>query len=161
MLRAVHRGIGVTDQIQRRRRAATRGRDANAGAEKDWLLADSDRPGERGEQAARKGGRFSGAPEAAAGDDELIAAEACEEVAVANRATEPVADRGEDVVTDRVPEAVVQEREVLDVEQQHRDGPPGTAVSEQLLGVRHQRRPLWQARRRIEISYVRHQRSAF
>src|SRR3954451_20234687 len=106
MLRAVHRGIGVTDQIQRRCRAATRGRDANAGAEKDWLLADSDRPGERGEQAAREGGCFSGAPEAATGDDELIAAEACEEVTITNGAAEPVADRGQDVVADRVAEAV-------------------------------------------------------
>src|SRR3954452_23463534 len=130
MLRAVHRSVGVTHEIQSRRRAATGGCDADAGAEKDSLLTDSDRAGEGGEQAPGEGACFIGAPEAAAGDDELIAPEACEEVAIAHGAAEPVADRGQDVVTNRVPEAVVQQREVLDVEQQDRDGPPGTAVSE-------------------------------
>ena len=54
-------------------------------------------------------------------DDELVAAQARHSVAVTHRLRQPRRDRGEDVVSERVPEVVVDRLEMVEVHEQHRD----------------------------------------
>ena len=59
--------------------------------------------------------------EVVAQHDELVAAEAGDHVAGPQRAAEPLRDGGDELVAERVPEAVVHDLEVVEVDEQHRD----------------------------------------
>ena len=61
------------------------------------------------------------AREVVAEHHELVAAEARDDVAGPDRVPEPLRDGHDELVAERVPEAVVDELEVVEVDEQHRD----------------------------------------
>jgi hypothetical protein len=64
--------------------------------------------------------RLVGAAHLAADDQELVATEAAHQVAVADRAEEPLADVGEQPVAGRVAQPVVEVLELVEADEDHR-----------------------------------------
>jgi len=120
LLGGIHGDIGVADQLACRRRVAAGQRDPDAAADVNLAARDSERLGERREDAPR---HDLGALGAAVGQvgGELVAAEAREDVALAQRAAQPAPGLAQQGVPRLVTVTVVDEFEVIEVEIQHGD----------------------------------------
>ena len=86
--------------------------------------AQDEGPGERLGDPLGDPGRAALAADVLGQDRELVAAEAGDRVARAQRLLEPRGDRREQLVAGRVAEAVVDELELVEVEEEHRDRGP-------------------------------------
>ena len=118
LLGRVHGDVRVADQIGRRLRIAARERDADTAADVDLAARDAERLRERGQDAT---GDLLGRPGVAARQvgSELVAAEAREHVALAQRRLQPAAGLAQQRIARLVPVAVVDELEAVDVDEQH------------------------------------------
>ena len=120
----VHRGVGVAQQRVRVGLAGRGEPAADADADVAALAADVERLAERGAQPSGGHRRLRLVLDAGAEDGELVAAEAGDHVVVADRAAQPVRDLDQQPVAGLVAEAVVDDLEVVEVEEQHRDALP-------------------------------------
>ena len=120
LLGGVHGEVGVAQQgVELVARFGHR--DADAGADQQFVALG---PDGRGEQLADALGGPDGVvdlhPVQQCG--ELVTAEAGDDVAAAERRAQASGDGGQGVIADGVPEGVVDELEVVQVDEQHRDG---------------------------------------
>ena len=122
LLRAVHRGVGVAEQRLGRLELAARERDADARGDEHLAVGERDRLRQTAVRHAL-GELLRGRPRRGrrAEHGELVAAEAGDRVARADRGAQPVGDGDEQPVAGGVAEAVVDHLEVVEVEEQHRD----------------------------------------
>ncbi len=135
LLGAVHRGVGVADQLVGAAAERGGGRDADAGVREHLLAAaERERPPERLQDALGDGDGVALVAEVLAQDRELVAAEAGHQLVAANGRAQPLSGRGEQLVAGPVAEAVVDELEAVEVEEQHRHG-PGLAVQARERGL--------------------------
>ena len=94
------------------------------------------------------------AREVVAEHDELVTAEAGDDVARPQRAAQALGDGRDQLVADRVPEAVVHDLEVVEVDEEHRDLAVGDCV-ERGRHVVGEARPVEQAGHRVVRRFVR------
>ena len=94
---------------------------ADADADVAALAGDVERLAERRAQPAGGHRRLRLVGDAGAEDRELVAAEARDQVALADRAAQALGDLDQQPVAGLVAEAVVDDLEVVEVEEQHRD----------------------------------------
>ena len=118
LLGHVHRDVRVADQIGRRVGVAARQRDADAAADVDLAARHRERLGERGQDAARDDLGAAGVAVGQVGG-ELVAAEAREHVALAQRRLQATRGLAQQRVAGLVAVAVVDELEAIDVDEQH------------------------------------------
>ena len=97
---------------------AARERDADAAADVDLAARHAERLRERGQDAARDDLGAAGVAGRQVGS-ELVAAEAREHVALAQRRLQPAAGLAQQRIARLVPVAVVDELEAVDVDEQH------------------------------------------
>ena len=120
-LRPVHRPVGVAQQVGGDGRLGGVDREADAGRDEELGALDVDRLADRRAQPL---GHSPGI-ERVVGlglqhDDELVAAEAGEQRAVADGAADPLRQHRQQPVADAVAEAVVDRLEVVEVDEQQR-----------------------------------------
>ena len=84
-------------------------------------VVSDDRFGDRGEEPLGECRDRLDAREVVAEHHELVAAEARDDVAGPDRMPEPLRDGDDELVAERVAEAVVDDLEVVEVDEQHRD----------------------------------------
>ena len=130
-LGAVHRGIGVFDQGGDVVAVLRIQAGADAGADKELVLAGLERWGEAVEQFIGQVFGIAGLLQAGQQDDEFVAAQARHGVDVAQLLLEAHGDVLEQQVADGVAEAVVDVLEAVQVEEQH-----GALVAVFLLAVK-------------------------
>jgi hypothetical protein len=132
-LRPVHRGVGVPEEALGVRVALGEGDPERAGqvplafAEREWF-------GEHGEDALGYGGKSVLRGDSLDDERELVAAQPGDRFRLAESRPQPVAELDEQLVAGAVPERVVDELEVVDVEEQHRNPGPGAVVAGECLG---------------------------
>ena len=119
LLGHVHRDVRVADQVGRGVRVAARQRDADASADVDLAARHRKRLGERGEDAPRDDFGAAGVAVGQIGG-ELVAAEAREHVALAQRRLQPHGGLAQQRVARVMAVPVVDELEAIDVDEQHR-----------------------------------------
>ena len=120
LLGAVEGRIGVPDQGLRRL-AAPADRDSDAGADEVLAVAQDEGPRERLRDPLGDAGGATLVPDVLGEDRELVPAEARDRVSRAQRLLDPGGDGGEELVAGGVAEAVVDELELVEVEEEHRD----------------------------------------
>ena len=86
-----------------------------------WWLGDRERLGELREDAAGHARGLAGVGDVREADDELVAAEARRGVLVPQAVREPLGNRRQQQVADRVAERVVDVLEAVEIEEQHGD----------------------------------------
>src|SRR5438477_8894361 len=113
---------------------AVAGRDGNADARADHnlLAVDVVRRRERRDQPPRESGGLARRREWPLQDDELVAAETRDDVAVAKRRLEPRRDLDEERIATRVAEGVVDLLELVEVDEHHCELPGACDVVEPL-----------------------------
>ncbi|RMO12329.1 hypothetical protein ALQ47_05261 [Pseudomonas cichorii] len=118
-LGAVHRRIGVLDQCGDVGAVGGEQATADAGTHEELVLASLEGRGEAGQELAADGLCIAGLQQAGQQDDEFIAAQARYGVDVAQRLLEALCDAFEEQIAHRVPEAVVDVFEAIQVDKQH------------------------------------------
>ena len=98
---------------------------ADADADVAALAGDVERLRQRAAQPSGGDRGHRRVARAAAQDRELVAAQARDQVALAHGGPEPLRDLDQQAVAGLVPEAVVDDLEVVEVEEQHRDALAG------------------------------------
>ena len=116
----VHRGVGVLEQLSGDDAVVRADRDADRGSEPELGSVEHERVVERGQDL---GGHRLGAGRLDAGADqhELVAAQPGQQVAGAGDVADALGDLDEHLVPGGVPERVVDELEVVEVDVQRRD----------------------------------------
>ena len=94
--------------------------DADAGGDRDVVVADHVRHAELARRAARPWPATAAGPARLGQDRELVAAQPGDEVAVADRAGDPLGHGDEERVAGGVAERVVDDLEVVEVDEQDR-----------------------------------------
>jgi hypothetical protein len=121
LLGAVHRGVGLADQVLGGARQVHRDRDPDAGGDELLARAERERPGERRGHALGDADRQLRVLEVVADDAELVTAEAGDRVAGAQALDQPRGEHAQELVAGTVAERVVDELEAVEVDEQHRD----------------------------------------
>ena len=117
----IHRGVGVAQQDIGAVVATDRQRDAHAHREEHRLIADAQRVLKILEESFGHEHGIVGTGDVLEQHDELVAAETADGVVGAEHRCEPFGEPDEHVVAGRVTEAVVDDLEVVDVEEHHRE----------------------------------------
>ena len=133
---------------------AARERDADAAADVDLAARHAERLRERGEHAARHDLGAAGVAGRQVGG-ELVAAEAREHVALAQRGLQPPAGLAQERIARLVAVAVVDELEAVDVDEQHGARGRALAVSELLLELARELAAVDEPRERVVLRRVR------
>ena len=121
-LGAIHRRVGVAEQFGGRHAGAVGDGDTDARGHEQLGAVDHQRLGDLGSQTLGDlDGRHRRA-DVAEHDDELVATESAEHVAVADDRAQAFAHAAQQLVADAVAEAVVDDLEVVEVDEHHRDG---------------------------------------
>ena len=121
VLGAVHRGIGVTDELVGALVAAVPDRDTDRRGEHHLVGAEDERRAQHLVEATGAIGDLVDVARLVAEHDELVAAEPGDGVALARSRPQPLGDLDEQGVADVVTEAVVDVLEPVEVEQQQPD----------------------------------------
>ena len=121
ILGAVHRGIGVADELVGRVVATGPDRDTDRGGEHHLVGIQDERSAQRFVETAREVGDLVDVVHLVAEHDELVAAEPRDGVALTRPRPQPLGNVDEQRVTDVVAEAVVDVLEPIQVEQHHPD----------------------------------------
>ena len=111
--------VGALEQAVGLGPVAGRERDADRGADVDLVAVDVEGRDQRLHDAA---GEADGVVDLADGrlqHDELVAAEPCDDIALAHRALQPLGDTLEKPVADRVAERIIDRFEAVEVDPQH------------------------------------------
>ena len=127
VLGRVHRGIGMGQQIPGQRVTAARERDPDADPNDEWPPFEHDRATDRDGEPFRQGDDLLLAVDAFDQDRELVATLASGDVVGPDRHGESLGDLDEEAVAGPMPERVVDDLEVVDVEEQDRDPGPTSA----------------------------------
>ena len=125
-LRAVHRHVGVADQVLGRDVRAREG-DADGGGHDEVAAGHGDRLRERELHALGHRGRLARIADVLQQHGELVAAQPGDGVARTERPAQPARDGLEELVAGLVPEGVVDRLEAVEVEEQHRAAPTAAA----------------------------------
>ena len=126
------------------------GRHADREGDGHRALAHVDRAAQSGSDALHGRERGPRVGEVLAQHHELVAAEATDRVGAPHAAREAPGDLAQHLVTDLVAERVVDQLEVIDVHEHHRDRSAAPAGGDdRLLGARGEQRPIRQAGQRI------------
>ena len=120
-LGAVHRGVGVADQVLRLLLGVQTDRDADAGVGGRLAVGQVKRRRERLQHALGDGHRVLVVEDVLAQDHELVAAKAGQRLVAAEVVPDAVGDRRQQLIAGAVTEAVVDHLEAVQVEEQHRD----------------------------------------
>ena len=149
----VHRDVRVADQLIGGCGAAVTRGDAATDVHRHALRADVDRKNERVHDPLRDGDR-GGLGVVAVLDHhrELVPAEARDQVLGPQAGTQARRDRHEQLVAGRVPEAVVDRLEVVEVDEQHRE--LAAAIGERTLDLVGEQRPVREVREWIVVGLV-------
>ena len=126
VLRLVHRGVGVAQEDRGRGQRVVGDGDADAAGDVDDLVLVVERLGKRTTDPAGDDRSVLTGADPVAEDDELIAAEPGDRVRTPGRPLQPRGDLEQQRVTGRVPEAVVDDLEPVEVEEEHGE-PAGLA----------------------------------
>ena len=94
-----------------------------------------ERSSEMLEDALRQAGRLVFVEDGFHQDPELVGADSRHHVASRHDLPQPATDHAQDVVTRAVPERVVEQLEVIDVEREHGDGAPRRAALQRLVDL--------------------------
>ena len=119
-LRRVHRDVGVAEQLVGVLVRVAPDGDADRAADDEVLAGDRERHLERLDDPARDGVRPAQPVLVRQQQRELVAAQPRREVVAPDAALDPLRDRGQQPVARRVAERVVDDLEVVEVEEQHR-----------------------------------------
>ena len=117
-------------------------RDADARGHEALLALDHDRRVERGGDAVGDAGRDGLVVDARQEDRELVAAEAGDRVAGAQRVAQPLGDDDQQLVAGGVPERVVDDLELVEVDEEHGGGAGPSASASFSLKARGSGRPV-------------------
>ena len=131
--------------------------DAHAGRHGDLDVADPEAAGQAQAGALGQLADVVGLAHAPGDDDELVPTDAGHEITGSTVGLEPLAHRGQQLVAETVPEAVVQEPEPVDVEEHQGDGLVRTS-GQQLLDVIAHRRAVGQPGERVVGGLMCHPR---
>ncbi len=121
VLGAVHRGVGVADEGLRRLGSVSGAGDPDAGGDEDLVVGEQDGTRDLFEDSVGEAHHRVRVVDVGAEDRELVTAETGHGVARSQHATEAVADGHEELVAGFVSQAVVDDLEVVEVEEEHRD----------------------------------------
>ena len=150
LLGAVHRGVGVAQEVGRIVVGALGERDAEARGDEVVARREHDRLADGLRDALGHPDRLARAVELLAHDQELVAAEPRHGVGRADRIVQPRRERDQQVVARRVAERVVDQLELVEVEQQHRHRPAvAAAAGERALEPVQGQRAVRQRRQRV------------
>ena len=150
LLGAVHRGVGVAQQVLGERVGALGDRDPDARGDEVLAGGEDDRLVDRLRDALGHPDRLVRAVELLADDEELVAAEPGDRVGGPHRVVQPRRQRHEQVVAGGVAERIVDELELVEVGEQHRDGAAvAPAARERALEAVERQRPVRQRGERI------------
>src|SRR5579872_3984389 len=119
----IHGGVGVSQEVVHRDGAVAVG-DPDRGVDSELAAADVERRVQRLEQPRGDQVGIAVVIERLQQDGELVPAEPCRGVGYADHAGDSDRHRPQEVVTDRVAEAVVDRLEVVQIEEQDRDRTP-------------------------------------
>ena len=128
LLRAVHRGVGVTNQILGVLLGIDRERDPDAGTGDHVAVREVEWKTERLEEPLSDRDGILLVAEVLAEHRELIAAEAGDRLLAAQRVLEALRDGEDELVARGMPQAVVDHLEAVEVEEKHGHVAPGTAL---------------------------------
>ena len=145
----IHRNVGVPQELGRGRRVHVLAdeTDADARARKDVLAVDLHRQVERSQDPRRRVGGVCRAFDAVQEHGELVASEAGDGVRGSHGDLQPAADLLENLVARRMPEAVVDRLEVVEVDEHHRDlRHPATRAHQRVLDAVGEERPVGELR---------------
>ena len=148
LLRAVHRGVGVADHVCRGQ-AAVGERDADARPHVLLAAAHGDRGGKRLDEALDEPQRVVLAVDVLVQHDELVAADAGDRVARAQRLAQALGDGAQQGVARLVPEGVVDQLEAVEVDEQDRGQLAALAPPAPVCDPVGQQRPVGQAGQRV------------
>ena len=115
------RHIGAHEQLVGFVAVARRHRNADAGADHHRMAIDQKRLADRMQQSLGQQHDILGALDAALQHRELIGVQPADHVVVAQRRTQPAGNAAQQLVADRVTEAVIDRLEIVDAEEMHRD----------------------------------------
>ena len=150
LLCAVHRGVGIAEQGVRVLVAAACHGDADARAQEVRLVVDVERLGKGLLDALGYHQCVTAIADLLAQHDELVAAEAGHGVTQTQRRLNPAGDRLEQSVAGVVPEAVVDELEVVDVHEHDRRVPDvGPPAGQHVPEAIEEERPVGKAGQRV------------
>ena len=116
----IHRDVGVADDIGRVLAGVAGAGDADAGGDRDVVVADQVRRAELAGQPLGHGARAAQVGGVLGQDGELVAAQAGDQVALAHRVRDALGDRDQERITSRMAEGVVDDLEVVEVDEQDR-----------------------------------------
>ena len=120
-LRAVHGGVGVTQELGLEGALRGRAGDADRRGREHLVAAQRDRRAQHRERPLGDGAGLVGRREALAHEHELVTAEAGDSVAGPDDGGEAPGDADQELVAEGVPEAVVDELEAIEAEAEHRE----------------------------------------
>ncbi len=121
-LRRIHRGVGIGDQRRRIERVERITGDADARADRDFVVVDAVRLGQRRKQAVRQTHRVFAQAQAAHQHGELVAADAAGDVERRKLLGDARGGRRQQAVADGVAVAVVDDLERVEIDEEHRHG---------------------------------------
>ncbi len=119
VLRAVHRSVGVAQQLARVRAVVREHGDADARGHEELVPVDHERPAHRAEQLLGHDAERFAVADAGQQDREVVGAHARDRVAFAHRAGQASADALQELVAHRVAEARVDLLEAVEVDHEH------------------------------------------
>src|SRR3954471_13516881 len=121
VLRAIHRGVGVADEVVGR--GVRVGGECNADARGDVRLSavELERERQRLDEALGAGDRVIFVGDVLADEDELVAAEACQQLVAADGLAQARGDGEQQAITGVVAEAVVDDLEAVEVDEEDGD----------------------------------------
>jgi hypothetical protein len=146
-LGAVHRDVGVAQDLLRARAVAVADGDADAAGGEHLVAGEAERTLQLLEHALGVADRLSHVDEALEQESELVAAQARHRVDHPHRAPEPHREGDQQLVAEPVPEAVVDDLEAVEVEEEQGEAGarrPPAALQRHLQPVDEQR-PVGQA----------------
>ncbi len=117
----VHRGVGMAHQLVHVGRVVGEHRDADAARDVQLQRLDQARRAQRGQQPLRDLQRLAAAGHAVQQHHEFVAAEAADDIGVADRLAQALRHELEQRVAGLVAERVVDGLEAVEVDEQHRD----------------------------------------
>ena len=149
-LRAVHRDVGVLQQLFRIVRVVGIDRDADRRRDEDVVLLDLERLRDRVEQLLRDAAQHRRIVEVLDDHHELVAAQARQQVGLAQRARQRGRHALQELVADAMAERVVDVLEAVEVDEQHADAMAAAlGLRDRLRQALVQQQPVGQAGQRV------------